>query len=165
MWLVCFYLLQLCQTVVKAKKKKKAVPKRDQNNCLQIANQSNPKIVHAESSGKSGVILFHLTGQIGSHYSTMVQANNGMFFILTRRLHSQTFTAIKSWNLFPIWHSAIFLILLKVSWYIHIRGNYLQEEKYKWRTLLFHVESLKHIFFSKKLNHSGVFVLDTHWSK
>lgn len=70
---------------LKQKKKKKAVRKRDQNNCLQIANLSNPKILHKETSGKSGVILFHLTGQIGSHYSTMVQANNGMFFILTRK--------------------------------------------------------------------------------
>lgn len=97
--------------------------KKTQNNCLQISNQSNPKIVHKESSGKSGVILFHFTGQIGSHYSTMVPANNGMFFILPQRLHSQTFAAIESWNLFPIWHSAIsaiFLILMKVLWYIPV---------------------------------------------
>lgn len=95
---------------------------KNQNNCLQIWNQSSPKIVHKESSGKSGVILFHFTGQIGSHYSTMVPANNGMFFILPQRLHSQTFTAIESWNLFPIWHSAIsaiFLILMKVLWYMY----------------------------------------------
>lgn len=88
-----------------------------QKNCLRTSNQSNPKIVHTESSGKSGVILFHCTCQIGSYYSTMVPANNGMFFILPQRLHSQTFTAIESWNLFPIWLSAIsaiFIIFKKV---------------------------------------------------